>query len=123
MIGSQIVVTGAFISNLTSGSKQLWSWVADGAKNISDNNTVASNAGYGGYDSILLDSTHPTATILSMIGLTDNDFIDNQTFTDNHTVTIRLDYNDNATVQYFISEKTARRVNMSTTLVVQLKII
>jgi hypothetical protein len=103
--GSQVIVTGAFISNLTSGNKQLWSWVADGAKNISDNNTAASSTDYGGFDSILLDSTHPTATILSMIGLTDNlTPIDNQTYTDNHTVTIRLDYNDNATVQYFISE-------------------
>jgi hypothetical protein len=103
--GSQVIVTGAFISNLTSGSKQLWSWVADGAKNISDNVTAVSAAGYAGSDSIYLDSISPTATIVSMIAPIDNlTHIDNQTFTDNDTVTIVLDYNDNATVQYFISE-------------------
>ena len=103
--GTQVIVTGAFISNLTSGSKQLWSWVADGAKNVSDNVTAVGAAGYAGSDSIYLDSVSPTATIVSMIAPTDNlTNIDNQTFTDNDTVTIVLDYNDNGTVQYFISE-------------------
>jgi hypothetical protein len=103
--GTQVIVTGAFISNLTSGSKQLWSWVADGAKNISDNVTAVSAAGYRGSDSIYLDSVSPTATIVSMTAPIDNlTNIDNQTFTDNDTVTIVLDYNDNGTAQYYVSE-------------------
>jgi hypothetical protein len=96
-----VTVTDSFLSSSSdNNSAQIWVWVADGAKNISGSGTPDNET-----DTIALDVTAPTATIVSMIGQQDNlTELDNQTYTDNHTVTMVLDYNDNKTVQYFISE-------------------
>jgi hypothetical protein len=100
--GSQVIVTGAFLSSTTDNtSAQIWTYVADGGKNISASGGTIDNAS----DTIALDLTAPTIQITSMIGKSDNlTALDNQTFTDNRTVTMVLDYNDNATtVAYFVS--------------------
>ena len=90
------VTASGYKFSSTSGSKQLWAFTVDGAKNISDNAT----------DSIILDGTHPTASISTeMIGNLDNlTALDNTSYTDNRTVTFVLDYNDNSTAQYYVSE-------------------
>ena len=100
--GSQVIVTGAFLSSTTNNTTaQIWTYVADGGKNISASGGIIDNAS----DTIALDLTAPTIQITSMIGKLDNlTALDNQTFTDNRTVTMVLDYNDNKTAQYYILE-------------------
>ena len=96
---THVTASGYKFSSTSDGSKQLWAFTVDGAKNISDNAT----------DSIILDGTHPTASISTeMIGNLDNlTALDNTSYTDNRTVTFVLDYNDNSTAQYYVSESSS----------------
>jgi hypothetical protein len=97
--------------NNTSGTKTVYTWVADGGRNIysADNKS----------DSIYLDSVVPTIDNATVDGNATGDnqtaaYGDNVTnatsgdvaYTDNRTVTITLGYTDNqsAVFQYYISE-------------------
>jgi len=103
--GTAVVANGT-INTDTQGSKDLWAFLVDGGGNLSTDNRS---------DAIFYDNASPEITI-SLTGSVDNltAGIDNTTYTGSLNLSILLDYNDNLTVQYYISESDLSSTTIST---------